>query len=137
MSTDANEPTPEQSLELDVIGMVTRQKELESQEAELMQDPRFGQFLQAQREFVERSSLFWETVLNEMVANNIKSIKGDWGSITLTERMSFDIDAESLPKKFMKKEPDTKKIRTHYDLHGEAPKGATPRVTKYLTKKIK
>ena len=66
-----------------------------------------------------------------------KTIKGDWGSITLAERQGWDIDENELPKKFFKRVVDTKRITDTFKLEGKAPKGATPRVTKYLNKRFK
>lgn len=79
----------------------------------------------------------WKQVEKAMIDNNIKTIKGDWGSITVAERTSWDVDMNILPKRFIKKVADTAKIKAAFELEGEAPKGVTPKRTKYLTKRIK
>lgn len=79
----------------------------------------------------------WAFVEQKMIDNDIKSIKGDWGSLTIAERTSFDIDKEILPRKFWKRVPDEKKIRDTYKLEGKPPKGALPKIKQYLTKRIK
>lgn len=79
----------------------------------------------------------WASVERTMIDNDIKSIKGDWGSLTIAERIGWDTDEELLPKKFFKKVVDVKKLTDTYKLEGKAPKGATPKYTKYLTKRFK
>lgn len=128
---------PEKEIEDEVIDLVKQQKELETQELELMQDPRFAKFIQAQKKFKDDSEIFWGTIENGMIKNDIKSIKGEWGSITIAERQGFDIEIEKLPSKFLKKSPDLKKIGDSYKLTGVAPAGAVPKLTKYLMKRIK
>lgn len=78
----------------------------------------------------------WEAVKATMVAHNVKSIKGSYGSITIAERTTFETTID-LPDDFKKLVPDTKKIGTHYALYGEAPAGARPVTTRYLTKRLK
>lgn len=79
----------------------------------------------------------WKTVESAMIEHNVKSIKGDWGSITIAERDVFKGDIEEVPAKFLKKALDTKKIGSYYTLEGKLPKGVTHSTTKYLTKRIK
>lgn len=59
-----------------------------------------------------------------------KSIKGPWGSVTVTEHTDFDVNTDELPTKFFKKVVDSTKIRKTFELEGVAPKGTTP-VKKY------
>jgi hypothetical protein len=127
----------EAAIEGEVIEMIQLEKTLQAEELELMQDPRFGAFLKRQKEFKEKSEVLWETIKNEMEANNIKNIKGTWGSITLAERVTFKIDAKVLAPKFLKKVPDTKKIGEVFYTEGKAPAGAEPQHTKYLMRRIK
>lgn len=129
--------TPETALELEVIDIISKQKDLELQEHELMQDPRFANFLQAQKKFQSESELFWKAIEDQMIKHNIKNIKGDWGSITVAERGGFDIDTDQLPPRFFKKVPDLKKIGDTFKLEGTPVKGTTPKITKYLMKRIK
>jgi len=78
----------------------------------------------------------WKNVEQQMIENDIKSIKGEWGSLTIAERISFDYDKTELPKKFYKVVVDDKKVADTYKLEGKV-KGATPKWKKYLTKRIK
>ena len=72
-----------------------------------------------------------------MIEHDIKSLKGDWGSLTIAERTNFKVDLDNLPTKFVKKVADTTKIATAYKLDGKLPKGVETSTTKYLTKRIK
>lgn len=80
----------------------------------------------------------WDAVEQAMIDNNIKSIKGDWGSLTIAERNTFRAeDIDTVPRKFIKKALDTRKVDAHMKLTGELPKGVTSSQTRYLTKRIK
>lgn len=79
----------------------------------------------------------WKDVEQQMLDNDIKSIKGDWGSLTIAERTNWKVDLDQLPSKFVKKAPDTTKLSAHYKLTNKVPKGAEISHTKYLTKRIK
>ena len=72
-----------------------------------------------------------------MILNYIISIKGPWGTITITERLDWDIDLDTLQPKFIKKVPDTTKISATFRLEGKVPKGCKPTYKKFLTKRLK
>jgi hypothetical protein len=129
---------PETSLEHDVQEIVQEQKSLELQEAELLaSNPQFAEFLKAQQAFKQRSEVMWASIEQGMVKNNIKSIKGDWGYITLAQRTNYKADLATLPAKFLKKVPDVKAIGDYHKLRNKLPPGVTPEVKMYLMKKIK
>lgn len=110
---------------------------LHLQEA-LNDDPKFQQFLSAQKQFNELSATVWKNVETAMIENNIKSIKTDRVTLTIAERTGFNIDTDLLPSKFIKKVPDTTLINGTYKLEGKLPKGVTLKApTKYLVKRIK
>lgn len=79
----------------------------------------------------------WKQVEEVMIANDIKSVKGEWGSITIAEKMNFKGDVSEVPSKFVKKMLDTSKIKTYFTLEGKLPRGIESTTTKYLTKRIK
>lgn len=132
----AKKMTAEQA-EKTVAKIVKSQNELAMQELELMNNPQFREFQQHQKEVNAMIADYWKKVEEGMIENNIKSIKGDFGSVTVAERTDFDIDYDELPAKFYKKVVDTKKIADTYKLTGKAPKGTTPKIKKYLTKRLK
>ena len=106
-------------------------------EKELMDNPQFKQFLELQKSVNDKAAEMWEYVEQQMLENNIKSIKGEFGSVTIAERQGWTYDEETLPKKFFKKVIDTKKVTDTYRLEGKAPKGCAPYTTRYLTKRLK
>lgn len=116
------------------IALATLEQELEA-------DPKFAQFLEARKSFAELEAKVWKHVESVMIANNVKTmdINTTLHSIKLTiaERTSFDVDLETLPKKFIKRVPDTTLIGATYKLTNKPVKGTTPKFTKYLTKRIK
>lgn len=113
----------EQKLELQAQEVVELQKQYESKLSEL-------------KETEAKIALFWKSIESEMIARNIKTIKGEFGSLTIAERINWTYTNE-LPAKFFKKVVDTKKLTDTFRLEGKVPKGAAPNYTKYLTKRIK
>lgn len=128
--------TPEQA-EKTVAKIVKQQNELQAQELALMANPEFRAFQENQKKINAAIADYWKKVETGMIENNIKSIKGDFGSVTVAERTDFDVDKELLPAKFYTKVVNTKLIADTYKLTGKAPKGTTPKVKKYLTKRLK
>lgn len=110
---------------------------LEEQLQELMQNPLVQTFLEAQKKVNEEAADTWKRVEALMIDNDIKKVDGDWGSLTITERMDFVIDEEQLAPRFKKTVADTSKIRTIYQLDRKPIAGATPTIKKYLTKRLK
>jgi len=126
----------EDEVKLEVASIIDKQRELESLESALAQNEQFQQFLAMKKEFDAVSAELWKRVEQQMIDNDIKSIKGDWGSITLAERLNFKTTDE-LPSKFYKKVVDTTKLAATYKLEGKPIKGAEPYYTKYITKRLK
>lgn len=114
-----------------------KQLDLEQLTKQLEADPQFKAFIEAQKQFRKIEKEVWGKVEQVMLDNNIKSIKTNKMTLTIAERTSFDIDLEQLQPKFIKRVPDTTKIGGTYKLEGKPPKGCTPKVTKYLVKRIK
>lgn len=127
----------EEVLAAEVTDILALEKDLAQTEAELAQNPQFQAFLQKQKQVSQQIADFWKRVEGEMITHDIKSIKGDWGSITIAERLDWDVIEEDLPPRFFKKAVDKSKLSTIYRLEGKAPKGASPKYTKYITKRIK
>jgi hypothetical protein len=130
-----SEPTTEE-LEKQVAETLELENALAKMESELA--PELREFLIRQKETQQQIANFWKNVEKGMIEHNIKSIKGDWGSITIVERLGWDISPLlELPAKFYKKVPDLKKMTDYFRLEGKAPKGAKPKHTKFLRKDIK
>jgi hypothetical protein len=104
----------------------------------LSENPQFVKFMQFQKEFSDKSSEVFKKLEEQMIASGIKSVKGDWGYLTIAERTDIKvIDETKLPKKFFKKQVDSKKLNEAVKLSGKLPEGTEKKITKYLTKKIK
>ena len=127
----------EEILQAEVRDMIALEQELQQTELELMSDPRFQEFLVKKRNLDQQMSTFWKGVEAQMITHDIKQIKGDWGTLTIAERLDWDINEAELPRGFKKLVPDTKKLSDHYRLTGKQQKGASPRISKYLSKRFK
>lgn len=120
-----------------VTSTLALEEQLKDAEAELMQIEKFRRFMELKQEFDKQWDDFWNDVKEQMIENDIRSIKGDWGSLTIAERTDFDIDMDALKPRFTKRVADIAMIRNLYKLHGEAPAGTTVKTVKYLTKRLK
>lgn len=129
----------EDELKLQVNELVSEERELALLEHDLVSsNPQFTAFVQKQKEFQTKSNLYWKAIEDQMIKNNIKSIKGDWGSLTIAERTNYKAeDLAKVPAKFIKKALDTTKIGAQVKLSGELPKGVTSSLTLSLQKRIK
>lgn len=114
----------------EVKGVLQLEGQLSQLETELSQNEDFKKFIEFQKEVRDKSAEVFKKIEQTMIDNDIKSVKGDWGSLTIVERKSWTYDVEVLPKKFIKKVVDTTKVDTAYKLEGTPPKGAT-----FVTKK--
>jgi hypothetical protein len=123
-------------IEAEVKDALATEKSLQELETELMQNEQFRKFLELSKSVPKQIEETWKKVEAQMLEHNIKSVRGDWGTITIAERLNWET-TDDLPSKFYKKVVDTKKISDTYRLEGRAPKGATPITIKYLTKRLK
>ncbi len=116
-------------------GMEVQMSELQ---LALAENPQFVKFMQFQKAFNEKSAELFKNLEEQMIASGVKNVKGDWGYLTIAERTDVKVIDESLlPKKFFKKQVDSKKLNEHVKLSGVLPEGTEKKVIKYLTKKIK
>jgi hypothetical protein len=113
--------------------------DLQSGLAELAQQEQVKKFLETQSATQKQIDETWGVILAQMQKYNIKSLKGEWGSITLVQgRISWDVDLDKLPDEFKKVVADTKKLTTEYDLTEQSPEGASPKWgAPYLNRRLK
>lgn len=128
---------PEELIQSEVTDVLKLQQSIEELEQELSKNEVFQTFLKKQKEAQAQISQTWKDIEQQMIDHDVKSIKGEWGSITIAERTNYQADLDQLPSKFIKKVADTKKIATYAQLEDKLPKGVTISTTKYLTKRIK
>ncbi len=127
----------EKQLEAEVLQVLELERTISAEEEALMQSEQFRSFLTRQKEVKQQIADFWKNFEKKMIENNIKSIKGDFGSITIAERIGWKVDEDILPAKFFKKVVDTTRLTDTYKLEGKEIKGATRYYTKYITKRLK
>lgn len=128
---------PEDVVTKEVQTVLEVEQSLQAVEDDLAKNEQFRNFLEKQKVAREFISSTWKKIESTMIDNDVKSVKGEWGSITIAERTNYTVDLEQLPSKFIKKVADTTKIGTFHKLENKLPKGVTKSTTKYLTKRIK
>jgi len=116
--------------------------EVDALETELRtSDPKFQLFIEKQAELRQvqaKNAEIWKKIESDMIENNVKSIKGDWGYVTIADRTDYVVeDLTLLPAKFIKKVADNSKINSYIKLEGKLPKGVEEKHKQYLTKRIK
>ncbi len=125
-------------IQKDVQEVVKLEMELADINNQIANEPKIVKLLQEQKSLNEKIAVFWEAVKNEMIDTGTKSIKGDWGYVTLVEKDIYKApDISVIKPKFLKKELDVKKVAEIHKLTGNLPDGIEVSVTRYITKKIK
>lgn len=90
------------------------------------------------KEAKARADEVTEQLKQAMIDNDVQKISGDWGSITLAERVTYGADDISqVPKKLTKLTLDITKVKAEATLTGKLPKGVTENRTQYITKRLK
>lgn len=122
---------PKETIEGEVVEALEMQRQLDDVEATLMKIEAFQTFINLRKAVNERMSKVRKDVEAVMVPAYIagdidKTLKGDWGSVTVTESDQFEVDEKVLPPKFFKKVVDMTKIRGTFQLEGKPPKGTKP-----------
>lgn len=113
--------------------------DLEQYANEIVSSKAFHQVIQAQQILAEAQKVVdnqWSVLRDKMEEYGVKSIKGDFGSITLAERTNLEINQDLLPENLFMTVPDTTKIRKTMALNGDV-EGVSTSTTKYLTKRLK
>lgn len=79
-----------------------------------------------------------EQIKQAMIDNGVQKIDGDWGYITLAERVSYKADnIDEVAPRFTKRTLDATKVKAEVTLKGDLPKGVEETRTQYITKKLK
>jgi hypothetical protein len=133
MADTSTENKKQSKIQADATHAYELERAMGDIERELMANETFQRFLQLQKQLPE----LWKQVESAMIDNDIKKISGEWGSLTIVERLSWEIDWDKLPTKYFKKAVDSAAISRDFRLMGKSPKGASPRYTKFLRKDLK
>lgn len=123
--------TPQALIEGEVISALAQQKELDDLQVALSQNEQFTRFMELSKAVSTKMAEVRAHVEAVMVpayqeGKIDKTIKGAWGSVTVTEADRFTIDEKELPAKFWKRVVDESKVRQTYQLEGKPPKGTKP-----------
>lgn len=127
----------ETDIEAEVVEVLSMEQELVKLETQLSENDEFKKFIDFRKKVNDRSTEVFKNIERVMIDNDIKTVKGTWGSITVVERTNYSADMTELPAKFIKKVIDTAKISASHKLEGKLPKGVTTTTTKFLMKKFK
>lgn len=138
----STEKSKQEVIEGEIVEQLSKENELAVLEQEVQAAiaslPEVQKLEQARREINAASADFWKDIETKMVDNGIKSVKGNWGYVTIAERTDYKAeDLSAVPMKFITKVLDTKKVGAFAKLTGKPPKGVTKSTKLYLTKKIK
>jgi hypothetical protein len=128
---------PQQVINEEVSSALALNNQLVDLEQRLSESKEFRKFLELQKTVPARLEATWKQVEQQMIEHDIKSLKGEWGSLTIAERLNWEYDPSMLASKFFKKVVDTKKLSDTFRLEGKEPKGATAKTSKYLMKRLK
>lgn len=115
-------------VEGEVMEVVALEGQLAQLESALMDNPKFIEFINLRAAVNEKYSEMRKKIGDVMIpayaaGQSGKTLKGDWGSVTVTETDDFDIDQDQLPASFWKKVPNVAKIRSKFQLEKKLPKG--------------
>lgn len=113
----------EEDIKKEALAIINLETEVANAEEQLMQNPDFRNFLAMQKEINAKAAKLWEQVKQHMIDSDIKSVKGDWGYLTIAESHEW-ITTNELPAKFYKKVVNTKLLTDTYKLTNKEPKGA-------------
>lgn len=133
---DIQTDTAEELIKGTVDSTLALEEQLRKTEAHLMQFEEFRKFITLQKQVKDQADKVWKSVEEQMIAHNIRQIKGDWGTLTIAERLDWNIDVDKLPARFFKKTPNTTLLSSVYRLEGKTPEGAEPVTKKYLVKRL-
>lgn len=131
-----------EAIEGEVLDFQATEMGLRNLENELMENDHFRQWLELQRTVKEEGDELWKRVGDQMIklyadGKIDKTLKFDWGTLTVRDDKILDIDESTLPRRYWKKVPNTTLIRNDYDLMGSAPKGVKVSKKYTFTKSLK
>ena len=97
---------------------------------------KFIEFVEYTKDVETRLKEAWSNVEDAMRTYNIKTLKGDWGTVSLGERKVWRTEMDKLPEQFKKIAVDTTKLNNAFKA-GIKVDGTDFTVSEYLTKRIK
>lgn len=119
-----------------VKSLLDLQDQLTVKNGVIEQTPELINFLQVAKELESHIKASYSYLEEQMVKYNVRAVKGDWGQLTIAERLTWSV-TDKLPARFYKKSPDTSKLKAYYIAMNRLPNGVDVSTTKYLTKRLK
>lgn len=109
---------------------------LKIQDHQIVQDDAFVSFVKAQKELQDMIDEGWEMVKQAMIAEEVKTVKGKWGFITLGNKKTY-VSTGPVDPSLMRMSLDSKKIDSYVELFdGALPTNVTIKRSLYLAKKV-
>lgn len=96
----------------------------------------FAAFVEQAKEVQAQLDLAWGLVEQQMLDRDVKQVKGEWGTISVSERRNWKATKE-LPPRFYKKSLDTARLNFMQKQGDKLPAGAVMTTTKSITKRLK
>jgi hypothetical protein len=129
-------------IESEVLDLFATEQTMREVESELQTNPTFLKFLELQKAVNDKAAEVWKAVGNQMIdaykAGKVdKTLKFDFGTLTVKDINELDIDENLLPRNYFKRVPHTTKIRNDYALEGKLPKGVTVTKKYQFSKSLK
>ncbi len=117
-------------IEDEISDVMVLERSLSEVETELRSNPTFLKFLEIQQAYNDKYKEVKKIIGDQHIEAykidpNLKTLKFDFGTMTVKDINNLDIDETVLPPRYFKSVPNTTKIRNQYDLEGTLPKGAT------------
>ena len=106
----------------------------------LESNEQFQQFMKFQDQFNKKSTELFGKLEKQMIENGIEKISGDWGYLTIVNRVDYRVEDEDLvPDEYKETKVvvDLSKVKEDIKLTGELPDGILKKETQHLRKGVK
>ena len=116
------------SIETEVGEVFALERSMTEVESELRSNPKFLQFLELQQRYSDKYKEIKKIIAEQHIEaykkdKNLKTLKFDFGTMTVKDIKNLEIDESILPKAWFKSVPNTTLIRSRYELENKIPKG--------------
>lgn len=138
----ANTKELERKANRQLVKLQTEENHLSRLQLELARDPKFVQFLEAQKKLQKKTDEFWDSVKTQMIDNKIKEINIDndfvKGKLSVSYVKGYEAtDIDKVSRKYIVKALDTKKVAAEVEKTGEVPNGVGEKGYYRLNKTLK
>jgi hypothetical protein len=98
----------------------------------------FAEFVAQAKALQNSLEAAWGVVEQQMLDRSVNQLKGDWGTVSISEAELLVVeDASQLDPAVTKPALDTKKVRAYRELMGALPAGVATKTISKFTKRIK